>query len=111
MYHLSVLLLCLVPPHLRLTPRKDHARELVNLVKESSGKQEAAASGPTRLVCSQGLWHDLQEKKNIIMIKGEDGHQNRKNINARVLDALWYSSQWCLFAARSFRANSHIYIL
>jgi hypothetical protein len=51
----SVLLLCLVPPHLRLTPRKDHARELVNLVKESGRKQEAAAKWTNRVSLFTGL--------------------------------------------------------
>jgi hypothetical protein len=69
-------LLCLVPPHLRLTPRKDHARELVNLVKESGRKQEAAAKWTNKVSLFTGFaaW-TCREKKHIIMIKGEDEHQ------------------------------------
>lgn len=48
-------LLCLVPPHLRLAPRKDHAREFVNLIKKSGGKQEAAAKWINRVSLFTGF--------------------------------------------------------
>jgi len=64
-----------VPPHLRLAPRKYHARELVNLVKESSGKQEAGVKWRNRVSLSRVCIMNLQKKKHIIMIEGEDEQQ------------------------------------
>jgi hypothetical protein len=48
-------LLFSMPPHFRLAPRKDHARELVNLVEEPSGKQEAAAEWIKRVSLFAGF--------------------------------------------------------
>lgn len=54
--HVSVSsLLFSMPPHFRLAPRKDHARELVNLVEEPSGKQEAAAEWIKRVSLFAGF--------------------------------------------------------
>jgi len=53
--YLLIYILCSVPPHFRLAPREDHAGELVDLVKEPSGEQEAAAEWTRRVSLHAGF--------------------------------------------------------
>jgi len=53
--YLLIYILCSVPPHFRLAPREDHAGELVDLVKEPGGEQEAAAEWTRRVSLHAGF--------------------------------------------------------
>lgn len=71
-------LLFSMPPHFRLAPRKDHARELVNLVEEPSGKQEAAAEWIKRVSLFAGFAaYGCRGKNCRIIVKGEDEHRKK----------------------------------